>query len=136
MNIDTIAKIEHFSAFVDLSLQDFCEQFRQVLKLPQMTFDNENETEWAEVNFNGINYNVSKPFEIGTLNNWDDLVPENHNFGIVLSINKSNTEFKKPELEEMASLLSNHFNVDILYYRTWFSTGFNTEKAQIFTSKN
>lgn len=135
MNIDTISKIEHFSTFLNISLKEFCEDFKRVLELPEMTFNTENETEWAEVSFKGINYNISKPFEIGILNKWDENVPKDHNFGIVLSIDKSNSEFHKTELEAFGNLLSSTFNVDILHYRTWFSTGFNTEKVQIFTQK-
>ena len=95
MNIDTISKIEHFSTFLNISLKEFCENFSRVLTLPEMTFSRENETECAEVSFKGINYNVSKPYEIGTLNKWDEIVPKEHNFGIILSIDKSNSEFNK-----------------------------------------
>ena len=133
MDIDTISKIEHFSAFIDLNLKEVCDNFRLVLELPEMTFNSEKETEWAEVNFEGINYNISKPYEIGTLNKWDDQVPKEHNFGIVLTINKTNINFNKAELEKMGYLLSNSLNANLLHYRTWFSSGFNTEKVQIFT---
>ena len=133
MDIDTIAKIEHFSTLVDLNLKEFCDKFRLVLELPALTFNSEDETEWAEVNFEGINYNISKPYKVGLLNKWDDQVPEEHNFEITLTINKTNTNFNKAELEKMGNLLSNHFNAYLLHYRTWFSSGFNTEKVQIFT---
>ena len=133
MDIDNISKIEHFSAFVDLSLKEFCDQFSSVLSLPEMTFITEDETESAEVNFNGIDYNISKPYKIGTLNEWDDNVPKEHNFGIVLSIDKANTDFNNTKLEAIANVIATNFNTDLLYYRTWFSNGFSTEKVHIFT---
>ena len=133
MNIKDISKIEHFSAFVDFSLKEFSDKFRFALKLPEMIFNNDDETASADVYFNGINYNISKPYIVGTLNIWDDNVPKEHNFRIILSIDKTNTNFNKAKLEEIGYLLSTNFNTNILYYRTWFSTGFNTEKVQIFT---
>ncbi|MDN3619538.1 hypothetical protein QWY81_08750 [Polaribacter undariae] len=133
MDIDNISKIEHFSAFVDLSLKEFCEQFSLLLSLPQMTFITEDETESAEVNFNGIDYNMSKPYKIGTLNEWDDNIPKEHNFGIVLSIDKANTDFNNTKLEAITNVIASNFNTDLLYYRTWFSNGFSTEKVYIFT---
>ncbi|QVY66172.1 hypothetical protein [Polaribacter sp. Q13] len=133
MDIDNISKIEHFSTFVDLSLKEFCEQLSSVLSLPQMTFITEDERASAELSFNGIDYNVSRPFKIGTLNEWDDSVPKDHNFGLVLSIDKTNTDFNYTKLEEIGNLLSTNFNTDLLHYRTWFSTGFSTEKVHIFT---
>jgi hypothetical protein len=133
MDIDNISKIEHFSAFVDVSLKEFCEQFSSVLSLPKMTFISEDETESAEVNCNGIDYNISKPYKIGALNEWDDNVPKEHNFAIVLSIDKTNTDFNNNKLETIANLIATKYNTDLLYYRTWFSTGFSTEKVHIFT---
>ena len=133
MDIDNISKIEHFSAFVDLSLKEFCDQFSLVLSLPEMTFITEGETESAEVNFNGIDYNISKPYKIGTLNEWDDNVAKEHNFGIVLSIDKANTDFNNTKLEAIANVIATNFNTDLLHYRTWFSNGFSTEKVHIFT---
>ena len=135
MDIENISKIEHFSSFVDLSLKEFCEQFSLLLSLPPMTFITEDETESAEVNFNGIAYNISKPNKIGTLNEWDENVPKEHNFGIVLSIDKINTDFNNTKLEAIGNLIATNFNTDLLYYRTWFSTGFSTEKVHIFTPK-
>ena len=133
MNIENISKIEHFSAFVDFSLKEFSDKFRFALKLPEMIFNNDDETASADVYFNGINYNISKPYVVGTLNIWDNNIPKEHNFRIILSIDKTNTNFNKAKLEEIGYLLSTNFNTNILYYRTWFSTGFNTEKVQIFT---
>ena len=133
MDIDNISKIEHFSAFIDVSLKEFCEQFNSVLSLPKMTFISEDETESAEVNCNGIDYHISKPYKVGVLNEWDDNVPKEHNFGIVLNIDKSNSDFNNTKLEAIANLIATYFNTDLLYYRTWFSTGFSTEKVHIFT---
>ncbi|OAD46001.1 hypothetical protein [Polaribacter atrinae] len=133
MDIENISKIEHFSAFVDLSLKEFCQKFSLVLELPQMTFNTEDEMEYAEVEFNGIDYHISKPYKIGTLHEWDDNVPKDHNFGIILSIDNTNTDFNNAKLEATANLISTSFNTDLLYYRTWFSTGFSTEKVHIFT---
>jgi len=130
MDIENISKIEHFSAFVDLSLKEFSQQFRLLLELPEMTLNFDNQTESAEVYFKGVNYTINKS---DSLNKYDDNIPENHNFGIVLSIDKINIDFNNTKLEAIGNLLSTSFNTDLLHFRTWFSTGFNTEKVYIFT---
>ncbi|PQJ73708.1 hypothetical protein BTO14_05745 [Polaribacter butkevichii] len=83
-----------------------------------------------------MDYNISKPYKLGSLHECDDNVPKDHNFGIILSIDKVNTDFNNNKLEVIANLISTSFNTDLLYYRTWFSNGFSTEKAHIFTPNN
>ena len=133
MNIENISKIEHFSAFINISLQEFCLKFSNLLELPHLTITTEAETEFAEVNINGINFHINKPYTIGYLNECDNNIPKNHNFGIILSIAKTNTDFNNIKLETLGQLISTSFNADLLHYRTWFATGFSTEKVNIFT---
>jgi hypothetical protein len=67
MDSKTINRIEHAALRSELELKNFCEKFSGLFSVPQMNFDYENETEWGEVSDGYIQYNVSKPYEAGTL---------------------------------------------------------------------
>ncbi len=88
MDIEAIQRLEHICLKSDLDLLTFGEKFQKTLTLPIMKHDHENETEWLAIDRDGINYNISKPYEEGTLQEWDDTTPESCNFGIVLSLHK------------------------------------------------
>ena len=88
MEIQTIKRLEHVALRSDLDLKTFGEKFQNALTLPPMEYDYENETEWLDIDHQGINYNISRPYEEGTLQEWDDTTPEGCNFGIVLGIHK------------------------------------------------
>lgn len=86
MDIQTIKRLEHITLQSDLDLKTFGDKFQRTLMLPLMDYDHENGTEWLGIDHDGINYNVSRPYEEGTLQEWDDTTPEGCNFGIVLGI--------------------------------------------------
>lgn len=79
MDIEVTKRLEHICLRSNLDLQAFGERFRKEFALPKMKYDYENETEWVEIEQAGINYNISKPFEEGTLQEWDDTTPEGCN---------------------------------------------------------
>jgi hypothetical protein len=88
MDIQVIKRLEHISLKSELDLMAFGELFQKELTLPTMKYDYENETEWLEIDQDGINYNISRPYKEGTLQEWDDTTPKGCNFGIILSIHK------------------------------------------------
>jgi hypothetical protein len=88
MDIQVIKRLEHITLKYPVDLLTFGAKFQKTFALPPMKHDFENESEWLEVDLDGINYNVSKPYQEGTLQEWDDTTPEGCNLGIVLSIHK------------------------------------------------
>ncbi len=89
--------MEHLAIHSQLDLTDFCRKLSILLNLPDFRFDSENETEWGEAKNEYLIINVSRPYEKGTLQEWDNTVPAGCNFGI--SITKKsielNTDFRK-----------------------------------------
>jgi len=53
--------IEHLAVDCPLSLLEFCDAMRRQFRLPAFQFDFENDTEWELVEYEGIEYNVSRP---------------------------------------------------------------------------
>ncbi len=88
MDIQKIKRFENVTLRSNLDLKTFCEKFQNALTLPPMEYDCENETEWLDIDHQGFNYNVSRPYEEGTLQEWDDTTPEGCNVAIVLGIHK------------------------------------------------
>jgi len=71
-----------------------------------------------------LTINVSRPFEIGTLQKWDDTVPDNCNFGI--SITKKKVQLN--EVKEIGQLIANEFKATVHYHRTWVKPGKNIKR--------
>ena len=67
MALAPIRFMEHLALDCSLSLREFCHAIQQQFELPAFAFDFENETEWGLVAHAGIEYNVSRPYERGTL---------------------------------------------------------------------
>jgi len=119
---EQIESKEHLALFAPMGLKEFCKRFKSILKLPQMEFDYENETEWCNVKHNGIEYNVSRPYKKGTLHEWDSSAPESCNFGICLSFRKGffAKKIKSEIIKNLGNKLAKEFNTNITYHRTWY----------------
>jgi hypothetical protein len=89
MEPERVARMEHFALETTLSLQTLCARIRDEFALPEFQLDCENETEWGWSELDGIEYNVSRPYELRTLRSWDSSVPEGCNVGITLLLAKS-----------------------------------------------
>ncbi len=101
--------------------------------MPDFVFDYENETEWGESQKVNLTINVSRPFEIGTLQEWDDTVPDKCNFGI--SITKENIDLN--EIRRIGQLIADEFGSTVYYHRTWIEPGKNIKREiEIKTSYN
>ena len=85
MEFDRIRVMEHLAVDCRLSLEEFCDGMRRRFGLPEFEYDCENETEWGLVNHGGIEHNVSRPYERGTLEEWDGSVPVGCNVGVKLT---------------------------------------------------
>src|SRR5262245_26623931 len=84
MEFDRIRLMEHLAVDCPLSLQEFCDAMQRRFGLPAFEFDSENETEWGLVEHEGIEYNVSRPYERGTLEEWDG----SGTFGVTLMLSQ------------------------------------------------
>lgn len=133
---------EHLALYSPLGLEDFCAKFKTSLRLPEMCFGNENETEWGVIEFENIEYNISRPFESGTLQEWDNSTPRDCNFGITLSIHKNHPSANDPKwindnlVVVVATRLANTFKTPVHYHRTWFGIDRNEIKNITFETDN
>ena len=132
-----IAIMEHLSLHSPLSIQDFCARFSSVFHLPEFHFDAENETEWGTVEFEHVEFNVSKPYEADTLRGWDSTVPFGCNFGISLILLRSHKspthEWALEQLETpVARALANEFSTTVYFHRTWLAPGQNIARHAQF----
>jgi hypothetical protein len=138
MEIEITKRLEHVCLRSDLDLQTFGEQFQQALTLPTMKHDYENETEWLEIDRDGVNYNISRPYQEGTLQEWDDTTPVGCNFGIVLSLHKDHP-FVHDNIwvDNMVANVCRHiamtFNAVVYHHRTFtFGIDKSERKNAIF----
>jgi hypothetical protein len=138
MRIDQTKRQEHLALYSPLELEDFCSIFKTTLGLPEMNFDAENETEWGLIEFENIEYNVSRPYEKETLHQWDDSTPPDCNFGITLSIHKNHPSANDKEwindslVEVVANRIANAFKTSVHYHRTWLGVDHNEIKDITF----
>ncbi|KXX66691.1 hypothetical protein [Flammeovirga sp. SJP92] len=116
--------MEHLALYSELNLSDFCNKISDLFVLPKFVLDSENETEWGESKKGDLQINVSRPFEIGTLQEWDDTVPEGCNFGIIIT--KPN--IKQKEVEKIGELITNEFKTSVFHHRTWLGPGQNIRR--------
>ena len=137
-NANQIAMMEHLALATPLTLRAFCNQCQQLLGLPEFRFDSENETEWGVVEKQGVQYNISRPYQIGTLQEWDDTVPDGCNFGISLILNQAHDNAKDYEwaykhlVSPVAQKIADEFHIPVHYHRTWLAIGNNKSRNETF----
>lgn len=135
------AMMEHMAVSTPLSLIEFCDRCRHVLDLPEFRYDYENETEWGVAKTQDMEYNISRPYEVGTLQEWDDTVPDGCNFGISLILSHSHPNANNHDwafkhlVVPVAQQIANEFNLPVYYHRTWLGVGNNIPRNITFTSK-
>ena len=138
MDIQIVKRLEHIALKSDLDLLTFGEKFQKALSLPKMEYDYENETEWLDIEYDRINYNISKPYEDGTLQEWDDTTPEGCNFGIVLGIHKDHPNvFDNAWVDNMVAnvcrQLAITFSINVHHHRTFtFGIDKSERKSLVF----
>lgn len=130
--------MEHLAVWCPWSLQQFCDAMRQEFGLDPFDFDFENETEWGTVVCDGIEYNVSRPYDAGMLREWDDTVPNGCNFGVTLIIlqgDPSTRDANRPFVElvpYVGQRLSNLLGRRVYHHRTWLGASNNVPRHQVF----
>jgi hypothetical protein len=138
MEFDRIRFMEKLAVDCPLSLQEFCDTMQRQFGLPDFEFDCENENEWGLVEHEGIEYNVSRPYERGTLEEWDGSVPVGCNFGVILMVFKDcppgqDAEWSPAELvskvgQDLADLLWQR----VYHHRSWAKAGENVTRKRVF----
>src|SRR5688572_26529512 len=88
MDLHRTAFREHLALRSDLGLTEACLLLARELSRPPFHFDSKNETEWGWAEVDGVEINVSRPYDEGKLQEWDDTVPPDCNFGVILSLAK------------------------------------------------
>jgi hypothetical protein len=125
--------MEHLALRAELPLEVFCARFRLALNLPYFQFDCENETAWGQTVVDHVEYNVSKPYEEGTLQEWDETVPAGCNFGILLQLFAGHAhpthEWAWEHLvKPIAQTVADEFCTTVYHHRTWLGVGKNVRR--------
>lgn len=138
MEFDRIRLMEHLTVDCQLTLVEFCEAMQRLFGLPDFEYDCENETEWGLVNHGGIEYNVSRPYERGTLEEWDGSVPAGCNVGLTLTafVDCSpgfDPDWSSAELvERVGQALADLLRCRVYHHRTWLESSKNVTHKRVF----
>src|SRR5688572_16417248 len=93
VQLDRIAFMEGLAFYSDLGLVEACERLARGAGLSPVDFDAENETQWGLVEVDGVEVNVSRPYQPGTLEDSDDTTPPGCNFGVILIVSKGHRSY-------------------------------------------
>ena len=132
------AIMEHLAVVSPLSLREFCDRFRHTFDLLEFRYDSENETEWGISEWQDIQYNICRPYKIGTLQEWDRTVPDGCNFGISLILFRSHPNAHDHDwtgthlVPLVAQTIANEFDITVHYHRTWRDVGNNVPRDTTF----
>jgi len=107
--------MEHLALKYNSSLEEFCNKLCSQHNFTQFKFDHENETEWGVSHYENLIINISRPYEEGTLQEWDSSVPDNCNFGISVTSNK---KIKQDSIDLLGNLLAKTFKTVVYHHRT------------------
>ncbi|MBB6049226.1 hypothetical protein [Armatimonas rosea] len=127
--------MEHLAFRTEFPLEELCEIARTALELPPFRYDNENETEWGIAVKEGVEYNLSRPYEEGTLQHWDATVPPGCNFGMTLLIPYTSAlppETVAPLVAFVGQTLSRSLNTTVWHHRRWLGAGRNVPQKTVF----
>jgi hypothetical protein len=139
MKDEEIRFIENLCTTSTLSLEEFCDKLSKELALPDFEYDAENETEWGWVEIDHIEINVSRPYESGKLQDWDESAPPDCNFGISLVVaNNAPTAWNSMwSLEELvpkfAQRIANVIDKSVYHHRTWLAPGDNIRRVGVYS---
>ncbi|KQY83258.1 hypothetical protein ASD24_13340 [Paenibacillus sp. Root52] len=87
---------EHISFQSSLSLEEFTKRLGKNMSLKRFQFDYENENNWSwTYDESNIEINISKPFEDGKFQEWDDSTPIGCNFSLSLLLKSEPESVKK-----------------------------------------
>jgi hypothetical protein len=138
MAVERVQFMEHLALYCRLPLDAFCDAAQRCLGLPHFQFDSENETEWGLVRYEGVEYNISRPYERGTLQEWDPSVPAGCNFGVILIVSPEcplgqDADWRVNELTpRVGQALADLFHQPVYHHRSWLGPGENMARQNTF----
>src|SRR5262245_41186824 len=132
MEADRVRLMEHLATDCRrLALEEFCDVMQRRFAFPDFEYDFENEAEWGLAEHEGIEYNVTRPYERGTLEEWDGSVPVGCNYGVTLMVAND----CPPNWDAVWSLailvprigqgLAEVLDRRVYHHRTWLEAGEN-----------
>ena len=142
MEAEDIRLAEHFAFRSSLPIDELCGAIRAELGLPEFSYDRENETEWGCVAHDGLEYDVSRPYEDGTLRAWDPSVPLHCNVGMTISVGngaphpRDAAESRADIVPRVGQALADLFLLPVYHHRTWLGPGKNVARADLFRPRN
>jgi hypothetical protein len=137
-SVDHTRLAEHFAFWSSLSLAELCNVVRDHFHLPEFEYGSENETEWGLVLRDGLEYNISCPYEDGTLQEWDSSVPPDCNVGFTLSVSMHTAEPRDAKqsaaelVPRIGQVLADLFAQPVCHHRTWLGPGKNITRMRVF----
>jgi hypothetical protein len=87
-------------------------------------FGAENETQWGDATLGEVSLNVSRPYEDGTLREWDSSVPEGFDVGI--SIRGADS------VAVLARAIAKALGARVVHHRTWIAPGQSTDRNDVY----
>jgi hypothetical protein len=81
---------------------------------------------------------ISRPFELGTLQEWGHTVPHGCNVGVSLILYDSHPHAHDHDwvlaylVAPVAQSIANEFDIPVHYHRTWFGPGNNVTQSKAF----
>jgi hypothetical protein len=135
MDFQDIQQMDHLAISSPLSLTDCCSIAQNALHLPPFELDSENESEWGIAVKDGIEYNISRPYEAETLRDWDPTVPEGFNIGVTLMFSEDSTWSANAfdaMAEQVGRTLASAFGTTVVHHRTWLEAGNNVPRNRAF----
>lgn len=136
-----IAYMEHLAFELESSLTDCTDSVGRALDVPNWSGEFENETEWSCAQVDGLELNLSRPYETGVLESWDETVPSGCNFGFSIQVSEEHPLAKNPErfaletVPALAQRLADRLGVAIHYHRSWRRGGENIRRSTSFRPK-
>jgi len=132
---------EHFALHSARTLAELCSALRNGLQLPTFVYGSENETKWGTLLHDGLEYNVSRPYDAGTLQQWDPSVLPDCNVGLTLSIASSRAHPKDAAQSSaefvplVGQTLADVLGVQVHHHRTWLGPGNSIASARRFNPR-
>jgi hypothetical protein len=117
--------VEALACATDLALDDVVSSLGEHVPFDSFDFDAENETEWASAELDWGQLNISRPYETGTLYEWDESTPEGATVAILLMLARPRDGDVAAQAEQGASLarrwgqwLADALGCEVVHHRT------------------
>jgi hypothetical protein len=136
----TITRLEHITFKSELDLFTLGKKLGEVLHLPPLQLDYDNGTEWLCTDHDQMTYDLTRNSEEPSLQAWDESVPEDSNFGLVLLFHKTHphaldSNWVDHMIGNMCQQLAIVFDTTVYHHRTLtFGIANNERTTVVFSS--